>query len=204
MSVPPHRALSAQPPRGFSRRGFLFGSAAVLGALAAGAAVIMRRSDPEYQAILGPAVTPLLLSVKELAVLTVLVDRLLPDRPPFPTAREVGVARRIDKELTFHGDKLASDTRAGLFVLEHGGVLHGGPRPFTSLAVDEQDARLVAMSQGSDIERQIVNGLRILALFFYYADERTWRHIGYDGPLIPESQRTPPLADSRVTKIGKV
>jgi hypothetical protein len=128
---------------------------------------------------------------------------MLPDRAPFPTAREVGVALRIDKELSFHGAKLVDDTRAALFVVEHGGVLHAGVRPFTELSVEEQDARLIAMAEGNDIERQVVNGLRILALFFFYADERTWKHIGYDGPLIAE--RTAPLADSRVTiaKIGK-
>ncbi len=153
----------------------------------------MGRSEAEYERIVtaafGAAARPVALSVKELAVLTSLVDRLLPDRPPFPTAREVGVALRIDRELSFHGAKLTSDTSAALFLLEHGGVLHGGVRPFTELSTEAQDERLIAMAGGNDIERQVVNGLRILALFFFYADERTWKHIGYDGPLVAE--RTP-------------
>lgn len=185
-----------------SRRGFLVGSAATLGALAAGAGVMMTGSGDTYRRIVGDGVAPFVLSMKELAVLTALVDRMLPDRAGWPTAREVAVARRIDKELSFHGAKLTSDTRAAMFVVEHGGVLHGGMRPFTELNAEEQDARLVAMSEGNDIERQVVNGMRILALFFFYADERTWKHIGYDGPLIPE--RKAPLADSRITSTSSV
>jgi hypothetical protein len=195
----PSRAM-----RGFSRRGFLVGSTAVLGALAAGAGLVMRGDPEQYRALVrlddGSVPETVVLSVKELAVLTAVVDRMLPPRPPFPTARELALARRIDKELGFHGEKLQSDMKSALFVLEHDGLVHASASRFCALSPDEQDERLASMAQGNDIERQVVNGIRILALFFYYADERTWPHIHYAGPLVAE--RKPPLADSRVVKIG--
>jgi hypothetical protein len=189
--------------RGFSRRGFLIGSGATLGALAAGAAAVMRGDPAQYRSLVtladGSVPETAVLSVKELAVLTALVDRMLPDRPPFRSAREVGVARRIDKEISFHGARLQTDTRSALFVVEHGGVLNASLSRFCALPDEEKDERLVAMASGSDIERQVVNGLRVLALFFYYADERTWPHIHYAGPLV--AHRSPPHADSRILPV---
>src|SRR5437899_1780898 len=114
----------------FSRRGFLVGSASLLGALAAGAALTMRSlsgASLEYRALLRDAIgerAPSVLSEKELAVLVAVVDAMIPDRDGAPSAREVGVALRIDSELRFQGEKLVRDVKSALFVVEHGGVLH--------------------------------------------------------------------------------
>ena len=184
--------------RSLTRRGFLVASTATLSALSAGCAAVMRVDSDAYRAY---ALTPgVVLSQKELAVLTALCDRMVPDHPPMPSVRDVGVAASIDRELAFHGEKLTSDVQAALFVLEHDGIAHLSTSRFTALTDDAKDERLVAMAQGNEIERQVVTGLRILVLFFYYADERTWPHIHYEGPLVPK--RSPPLADSRVLKIG--
>ncbi|OGQ12842.1 MAG: hypothetical protein A2138_07760 [Deltaproteobacteria bacterium RBG_16_71_12] len=157
------------------------------------------RGDPEaYRALIrepdGTVPVPARLSLKELAVLTALCDRLVPATPGLPSAKELGIARRIDRELVFLRDKLADDVKAALFLFEHGGLVHGTVSRFCALDDAGRDRRLVEMWGGGALERSCVSGMRILALFFTYADERTWRHIGYTGPLV--GHRSPPAADS--------
>jgi hypothetical protein len=191
--------------RAFSRRGFLVGSAATLGALGAGAALVMRGDPDQYRDIVrepdGSIPDPVVLAVKELAVLTAVCDRLLPAEPGFPSAKELGIARRIDKELSFLRAKIKSDVQSALFVVEHGGIVHASPSRFCALNDEQRDERLVQMATGTEIERQVVAGLRILALFFYYADDRVWQQIGYAGPLV--AHRSPPLSDSRIVTLRK-
>jgi hypothetical protein len=95
--------------RAFSRRGFLVGSAATLGALGAGAALMMRGDPEQYKEIVKGLPEPLVLSIKELAVLTALCDRMLPSESGFPSAKELAIASRIDKELTFLTEKIRGD-----------------------------------------------------------------------------------------------
>lgn len=189
----PSRALSA-----FSRRGFLVGSASALAALGAGAALVMRGDPDAYRALVrepdGAVPKPERLSIKELAVLTALCDRLAPATSGFPSAKELGIARRIDRELMFLRGKLTDDVQGALFVFEHGGLAHGSASRFCALDDAGKDERLAAMWAGSVLERSCVAGMRILALFFYYADERVWSPIGYAGPLV--GHRSPPAADS--------
>ncbi|MBI1949538.1 MAG: hypothetical protein HYS27_27880 [Deltaproteobacteria bacterium] len=184
--------------RAFSRRGFLLGTAGALAALGAGAALVMRGDPEAYRALIrepdGTVPAPTRLSVKELAVLTALCDRLVPSTAGFPSARELGIARRIDRELMFLRDKLTDDVKGALFVFEHGGIVHGSASRFCALDDAGRDQRLVEMWGGGALERSCVAGMRILALFFTYADDRTWRHIGYAGPLV--GHRSPPAADS--------
>lgn len=184
--------------RAFSRRGFLIGSAGALGALAAGAALWMRGDPAAYRELVreadGTLPTPSVLSLKELAVLTALCDRLAPATPGFPPARELGIARRIDRELVFLRGKMRDDVKSALFVFEHGGLVHGSVSRFCALDDEARDQRLLQMWHGGALERSCVAGMRILTLFFYYADERSWPGIGYAGPLV--GHRSPPAADS--------
>ncbi|MCC7108759.1 MAG: hypothetical protein IT382_05695 [Deltaproteobacteria bacterium] len=193
MSLGPRPAL-----RAFSRRGFLVGSAGALGALAAGAALWMRGDPAAYRELVrepdGSLPTPSMLSLKELAVLTALCDRLAPATPGFPSARELGIARRIDRELVFLRGKMHDDVKGALFVFEHGGLAHGSVSRFCALDDEGRDGRLLQMWHGGALERSCVAGMRILTLFFYYADEASWPGIGYAGPLV--GHRSPPAADS--------
>lgn len=176
----------------------MIGSASALAALGAGAALVMRGDPAAYRELVreadGSLPAPVRLSIKELAVLTALCDRLVPAGGSLPSARELGVARRIDRELGFLRDKITSDVRGALFVIEHGGLVHGTLSRFSALDDAGRDARLAAMWGGGALERSCVAGMRILALFFTYVDERTWQHIGYTGPLV--GHRSLPAADS--------
>lgn len=184
------------PSAPLPRRGFLK-MGAVAAALLAGGGALFAWSSRGYRHLVPPLAKPVVLSEKELAILAVVVDRLLPDAPPRLGAREARVAERIDRELAFHTPKMQRDLKAALLLVEHGGLLHLSASRFTSLSPAEQDARLEAMAVGSDLERAAFSGLRTAAMFFYYADERTWPSIHYAGPLMPRKR---PEADSRVVE----
>lgn len=167
-------------------------------ALAGGSAVFMGGSSAHYRRLLG-GVSPKTLSPKEMAVLLAVVARILPDAPGRLSAKEARIAERIDRELAFHPKRFQDDFRAALLLVEHGGWLHFSPRRFSRLSPPEQEAHLARMSQGSALERQAFNALRMVSCFFYYCDERTWKDIGYQGPLV--SVRSPPEADSNPFRI---
>jgi hypothetical protein len=181
-----------------TRRRFLRISGATAAALAGGGALLMRGGGDAHYSSLAPGAAPRVFSVKELGVLAAFCDRACPQPGGLhPGPRLLRIAERIDKELTFHTAKLRADLKAALLVLEHGGLLHLSTTRFTRLSPDEQDAHLERMAvQGAEVERQVVSNLKLLALFFYYCDERTWKAMHYDGPLVA---RKAPEADSRVT-----
>jgi hypothetical protein len=185
-------------PNPLSRRRFLIAGGAVAGALAAGSVLLMRGGGDAHYASLIPGATPRVLSLKELGALAAFCDRACPQPgEDDPGPRKTRVAERIDKELTFHTPTMQSDVKAALLLLEHGGLLHLEPTRFTRLSADEQDAYLTRMGiEGNALERQVFGNLKLLALFFHYCDERTWKGIHYDGPW---AARKAPAADSRVS-----
>jgi hypothetical protein len=176
-----------RPPL-LDRRGFLAIGAVSAAALAAGSAFMLSGSSPHYRALLpdGAAQGARVLSAKELAILAVLVDRLVPDEEGWVTARAAQTARRLDLELGFHGEKMQSDVKAALLLIEHGGLAHGRLERFTAAAPDEQDRRIAAMLTSSwQVERQAISALKVMVLFYYYTDPRTWPSIHYAGPQMP-------------------
>ncbi|HLL54776.1 MAG TPA: gluconate 2-dehydrogenase subunit 3 family protein [Myxococcaceae bacterium] len=179
-----------------SRRRFLKLSAVAGAALAGGSALLMGGSTEHYRKLLPPGARPHVLSEKELAVLAAVTDRLFPAEPGWLSTRDARLAERIDKELSFQSPRMQSDFKAALLLVEHGGLLHGGFTRFTRLSPAEQDARLERMAEGPELERQVVGALRVMGNFFYYADERTWDAIHYEGPHVEIP--APPLADSRI------
>jgi hypothetical protein len=189
--------LERTPASPFSRRRLLQISGVGGLALASGSVLFMWGGGEHYRALLPAGVTPVVLSEKELAILFALVDRLLPAAPGFVSAREARIAERVDRELGFHPRTLQQDVKAALLLVEHGGLLHLSATRFTRLSQEDQDLRLQEMmTRGLDVERQAFGGLRLMAMFFYYCDERTWGPIHYEGPLVQVA--SPPLADSRV------
>jgi hypothetical protein len=180
-----------------SRRRFLKVGGVVGVAVAGGAWLAMRGGGDEHYRSLCPGASPVVLSQKELGVLAAFCDRVCPaPSATQPGPRVVRVAERIDRELSFHTNTMRSDVKAALFVLEHGGWLHLSTTRFTRLSPDAQDAALTRMGiDGNELERQVFSNLKLLALFFYYCDERTWKAIHYQGP---SAARKAPEADSRV------
>ena len=167
--------------------------------LALGGLLVARGGGRGHYLTLAPAgVRPLIFSDKAFGVLCVLCDRVLPAKDPSdptrPDAREARIAERNDRELTFHTPRMQRDVELALLFLEHAGLLHISMTRFTRLSPEGQDALLQKMLEGVSFERQAINALKLLALFFYYADDRTWRGIHYAGPQ--GIARKPPPADS--------
>lgn len=178
------------------RRLLTVGGVTGLALTGAGALLMRGGGEAHYRSLL-PGASPTVLSLKTLGVFAAFCDRVCPaPSVSQPGPRVVRVAERLDRELAFHTPTMRSDVQALLLVVEHGGVLHGATTRFSRLGPDAQDAVLVAMaSSGLEVERQAFANLKLMALFFYYCDDRTWAGVHYDGPLQP---RKAPEADSRV------
>jgi hypothetical protein len=157
----------------------------------------MRGGGDEQYLALTPGATPRVLSPKALGVLSALCVRVCPaPAPGHPGAAALRVAERVDSELRFHTPKFRGDVEAALLLVEHGGLLHGEATRFTRRPPEAQDAYLTRMGLGGTaLERQAFASLKLLALFFYYVDERTFPAMHYDGPFQP---RKAPEADSRL------
>jgi hypothetical protein len=189
------------PPSPLSRRRFIQ-LGGVGGALVAGGAALISRGggSAHYRSLASAGFTPQTLSPKVFGVLCVFCDRILPAKDPSdpgrPDAREARIAERIDKELGFHTPRMQRDVELALQVLEHGGLLHLSTTRFTQLPPQKQDEHLEAMAEGIEVERQIFTSLKLLAVFFFYSDERSWKGIGYAGPQ--GISRKAPEADSRL------
>ena len=186
-------------PSPLSRRRFLQLGGVSGALLSTGAALILRGGGSEhYLSLHPPGVSPQTLSPKAFGILCVLCDRVLPAKdaadPDRPDAREARIAERIDRELAFHTPKLQRDVELALHFLEHGGLLHLSTRRFTQLPPLEQDALLRKLAEGIEVERQVFGSLKLLAVFFFYSDDRSWKGIHYAGPQGMVRKRPP--ADS--------
>lgn len=179
-------------PSPLTRRRFLQVGGAAGALLAVGGAIALRGGGrAHYRSLFPQGVTPANMSDKAFGVLCVLCDRVVAG--PL-SARDARLAERIDRELAFHPPRMQRDVELALVFLEHGGLLHAAPTRFTRMAPDAQDALLQQMLEGLSFERQAISSLKLLALFFLYADDRTWKGIHYDGPQGVARKRPP--ADS--------
>ncbi len=129
------------------------------------------------------------LSPKEFIVLRAAVRRLVAtDGADAPDADALGVAQFIDGYLLHLDSGMRSDFRALLHLLEHGTVVFrlAGSR-FTRMSTEEQDRTLADWeSSRLAVRRQGFQALKTMALLGYWRDDRTWKLIGYSGPMLPK------------------
>jgi len=175
------------PLRGLSRRGFLGAGAVGVGLLGAAAGWLWFGGQTGYRKRLAGAV-PTTLSVRELATLEALADAMITAAPGAPTAAQAMVARRLDRELAFHhGGKLVSDIKASLALMEFLPVIEMKGARFTELSSADAARFLESCGRSSwSLARLSYAGIKFALMFFYYSDDRTWRSIGYAGPMVPE------------------
>ena len=177
------------PRHPLSRRGFLVRSAGAGAILASGG--LLACGDDGYTSLLREDDLPRVLAPREFAILRALSQRILPADGQSPGADELGVPTRIDRELSFHGDRLQSDIRDALLLVEWSPLLTRLAR-FTSLSDAGRDAELRAMTTSRlGWRRSAFQGLKFLVMFFHYTQDASWPAIGYDGPWV---QRNPPAA----------
>jgi len=171
-----------------SRRGFIVGGAAAVGAAVAVAGGLqwLEGTDRDY-AHLALGRVPEFLTLRQLGVLTVAAATIIERAAGAPSADDAYVARRIDREMVFANRRLGEDVRASLDYLEVAPLLKLMPTKFTTLGAPDRAHLLGALqTSNSAMERSIFSGVRFLCMFMYYADDRTWRSVGYAGPFVPE------------------
>jgi hypothetical protein len=104
----------------------------------------------------------------------------------FPSAAEIGLARKVDAHLaTMHPADVA-ELRQALLLLENalaGFLLEGRTTPFTASSPAVQDRALAAWrSHRLGVLRKAYKGLRALCATAYYSDPRVFAAVGYRGP----------------------
>ncbi len=112
-----------------------------------------------------------------------------PDRPgdpAIPTTDEVDVAGFLDGYVARMPAPLRRDLFRAFAYVEHVAPLRLGlTGRFTRLALEDQDRVLAATeSSGQDLLRGAFDGLKSLVFMGYYRDARTWKILGYEGPLV--------------------
>ncbi len=161
-----------------SRRTFLWlGAGAAAGALLVGRTCFYDADDWHGH----------VLDAWEASVVAAAATAIIPDKPgelPSPGPTGLQVAHNLDHFLVGmpHGMLLQIHAMFGL--IEHGTILDGSVLRFTRL---DPPARLDFLLRLRDMGGkfgQVFKGIRDLTLLGWYADPRTWKAVGYDGPLV--------------------
>jgi hypothetical protein len=122
------------------------------------------------------------LSRKEYAIMTQAAVRIL----GLPRTEQQSIGFFIDDLLATLPPTSQNQARLMLRVVEHGTHLFDlRTKRFTRLAPPEQDAYLEGWMRSTlGARRVIFRALKTLAALGYYAEQRSWADIGYDGPWI--------------------
>ena len=109
-----------------------------------------------------------------------------PGDPSIPSPDDVDVAGFVDAWVARMPEKLRVDFGRFLAYLEQVAPLAvGHTSRFTRMPASAQDEVLASLeASSSDLLRAGFEGLKSLVFFGYYRDARTWRVVGYDGPLV--------------------
>jgi hypothetical protein len=113
------------------------------------------------------------------------------DDASIPRADDLDVAGFVDAWVARLPDAVRRDLGHFLGYLEHLAPVGAGfASRFTRLAPAEQDRVLASLEASSaDLLRAGFDGLRSLVFLGYYRDARTWKIVGYDGPLLGRPPR---------------
>lgn len=131
----------------------------------------------------------------EAAVIAAAATALIPNSPgplPSPGPSGLEVARNVDRFVEGMPDMMLLEIHGMFGLIEHGTLLGGFARRFTRLEPAERLDCLVNIRQKGGKFAQAFKGIRDLCLLGWYADRRTWKSIGYDGPLL-ERPAPPPV-----------
>lgn len=185
---------AASPPWRPSRRTFLWlGAGTAAGALLLGRTCFYRADDWHGQ----------VLSQWEANVVAAAATAIIPNSPgPLPSAgpAPLQIAHNVDQFLQGMPDAMLLQIHAMFGLIEHGTLLGGHVLRFTRLEPAARLDFLNDLRQMGDKFAQAFKGLRDLTLLGWYCDPRTWKAIGYDGPLL---DRPAPPARARPERAGK-
>lgn len=130
------------------------------------------------------------LSVKEHQILQAAARRILDGAEPQVAAAGgdgVDVARWADGYLAGLDPALQRDVKGLLQILEHGNLTsRAAAGRFTAMSPGEQDHVLDDWQRSRlALRRQGFQALKAMCCLAYYQDERSFKAIGYSGPLVP-------------------
>ncbi len=129
------------------------------------------------------------MSVKQWCVARSLVEALTPGGDGLPTGAELGLIQQIDEQVWAADEGMARDLCAALELVEHVPPLFGHLGRFSSLSVAaRQDVFDRMLRSRRDLFVQVAVGLKQLVQICYFADQRVWPAIGYDGPWVKEAR----------------
>lgn len=149
---------------------------------------------------LGPGEVAIGLSVKQLCVARALVGTLAPGGEGLPSGLELGLVQRLDEQVWASDEGMAGDLRAALELVEHAPPIFGHFGRFTSLGLAaRQDVFDKMLRSRRDLFVQVASAFKQLIQLCYFADERVWPAIGYDGPWIKEAK--PPASALAYAKL---
>jgi hypothetical protein len=174
------------PPRKVPRRRMIEAALAV-GLLIGGSAMALVRTRGY---VVAPRQKLNVLTPWQFVVVQHVARRIVaPDRDgdaSIPTADDLDVAAFVDGWLARLPQRVRRDLGRFLAYVEHVAPVGAGfVARFTRLGSGEQDHVLASVeASSSDLLRAGFDGLRSLVFLGYYRDPRTWRVVGYDGPLV--------------------
>lgn len=174
---------------GVTRRLFLQRSVLALAATLAPALSHAVAASPATGA---PLATPALLafSADDYRLLSVVSEAFIPSEPDSPGARTIDLAARIDRYTSPQDESLIQGVRGALLFIENTAPeLIGETRKFSQLDPANQEKVLLALNTASALTTMIFVAVRGLCLFYFYTDEAGWKEMGYDGPLVSQSNR---------------
>lgn len=123
------------------------------------------------------------------AVVRALADTMFPAAPDAPPGGEV-VPDALEDLAASMDPAAVRELGIALHLLELGALpLHG--RRFTRLSPSKRERYLRGwMGSRLGFRRTVYRALRGLVANLYYADERTWAHLGYAGPKAWRERRS--------------
>lgn len=178
-----HLARAEASGRGPSRRGLLIGGAAAAALIGVARTTGYGDALPDWQ---GHE-----LSRWEAQVLVAAAEAVIPDTPgllPADGPSGAEVAANVDRYLRGMPAPMRAEVH-GLFVLVEQGTLLGGRLSrLTKLDPAQRRAFLEGLGRRGGLVSVAARGIRDLCYVGWYQDPRTWRAIGYSGPLVKEQE----------------
>ncbi|MCB0219512.1 MAG: GMC family oxidoreductase [Chrysiogenetes bacterium] len=177
-----------------SRRAFLRGS--LLGSAALGVGALLPAGCDSYPV---PAAQSAVLSDKQHAILSAISRAIIGAPEDFPDPVESGTVARLDGILSQLPEEIRDQFKLLLNFFEHATPIFGaGLGRFTSLSPERQEKYVRSWMESLLRFRQMAfAALKMFVQLSYYAGDKTWRALRYDGPWVGRFEIdpiAPPLA----------
>jgi hypothetical protein len=169
----------------FDRRDFLKKS--LLGSLLFGSAGFVASCKQRAAVEVRPEGV-LILNVAEFRTLTKFCRAVLPEADS-PASQ--AVPYRIDREISYWQEKNQAQVKSLLALIEQGTkYFFYSWHSFRELPTPRQQDYLHGWeSSRFGFRRQAFQALRMMAFFYFYAQDATWKTIGYDGPWVKQERQ---------------